>query len=102
MHNITSEEWRQMLVSLREPRTISELPFPAKAYEFGAVNPHVREWTSRKLGAMIDSGEVELVKEEISNITGSRTKIAFAGRMRLTAKGLQTLRALNEELERAR
>jgi len=42
------------------------------------------------------------VVEEFSNITGSRTKRAFGGRYKLTSKGIDVLKRMNEEAARTR
>jgi hypothetical protein len=96
---LSDDEWKTVLVALREPKLLSELPIPGPL-EFGAPNPHKIEYVRRRIAELIENGEAEHVVEEFSNITGSCKKSAFGGRYRLTAKGISVLKLLNEEAAR--
>lgn len=64
---------------------------------FGAYNPHTVEYVRRRLGQLIEAGECQMVFEEKSNLTGSKTRNVFDGQFQLTAKGIGALKRMNEE-----
>ena len=101
MFNIGPSEETEILSQLRgEGKLVEQIKLEGEDWKRldSGWNPHGVEAIRRYLSRFLQSGDVEIVTETKTNLTGTKTIQASSGRYRLSGKGGQKLLERNKAL----